>query len=385
MAVHLLRLPVQVVFGEGSLGEIRSFLRGFGKHALLVTGDGPTADLPAVRTLQEILTGEGVSVSLFHEVKSDPDVETVERGVALAREEGCDFVIGLGGGSPMDAAKVIAARMNNEGDVASWEGVGRVPGRARPLICIPTTSGTGSEVTWVAVISGGKRGQKMSIVSQHLYPVLAIVDPLLTHTMPPELTAATGMDALAHAVESQVARRSWEPTQAFALKAAGLVCAYLERACQDGSDPEARRNMSLAALLAGMAFTCSGLGLTHALAHALGARFNVPHGVANAVLLPHVMRFNLPSSPEGYRQLAAAMGADISGLSAPRAAEKAVEAVEGLLASLPLPRTLRELGIPSSSLESLAAEAFLNTRMRSSNPRDTVLEDLVGVLREAMG
>jgi alcohol dehydrogenase class IV len=385
MAVHLLRFPVQIVFGEGSLEEIRSFIRSFGKHALVVTGDGPTASMPVVDTLRGILTREGISVSLFSEVKSDPDVETVERGVTKAREEGCDFVIGFGGGSPMDAAKVIAARLNNEGDIASWEGVGRVPGRAKPLVCIPTTSGTGSEVTWVAVISGGKRGQKMSIVSQYLYPVLAIVDPCLTYTMPPELTAATGMDALTHAVESHVSRRAWEPTRAFSLKAAGLASAYLERACQDGSDTEARHCMSLASLLAGMAFTASGLGLAHALSHALGARFGIPHGVANAVLLPHVMRFNLPAAPEAYRELAAAMGMEISGLSSLRAAEKAVEAVEGLLAALPLPRNLGDLGVPASSVESLAAEAFLNTRMRSSNPRETVLEDLIGILREALG
>lgn len=385
MTVHLLRFPVQVVFGEDAVKEIRSFARSFGKHALLVTGDGPTASLPAVESIREILTEEGIDVSLFSEVKSDPDVETVERGTAIAREAGCDFVIGFGGGSPMDAAKVIAVCLNHEGDIASWEGMGRIPGRAKPLICIPTTSGTGSEVTWVAVISGGKRGQKMSIVSHHLYPVLALVDPCLSYTMPPELTAATGMDALTHAVESHVARKAWEPTKALSLKAVGLVFSYLERACQEGSDAEARRGMSLASMMAGMAFTTSGLGLAHALAHALGAHFKVPHGVANAVLLPHVMRFNLASAPEAYRELATVMGMNTSGLSAPQAAEKAVEAVEGLLAALPLPRTLGELGIPQSSVESLAAEAFLNTRMRSSNPRDTVLEDLIRVLREAMG
>lgn len=385
MTVKMLRFPVQVVFGEGSVQEIRSFARGFGKRALLVTGDGPTASLPALESIKEILAGEGIAVSFFSQVKSDPDVETVEKGVALAREEGCDFVIGFGGGSSLDAAKVIAVRLSQEGEVASWEGVGRVPGRGRPLICIPTTAGTGSEVTWVAVITGGKRGQKMSIVSRYLYPLMAVVDPELTHTMPPGLTAATGMDALTHAVESHVARTAWEPTRAFSLQATSLVFSCLERACQDGTDAEARRQMSLASLLAGMAFTNSGLGINHALAHALGSHFDVPHGVANAVLLPHVMRFNLESAPEAYRELARAMGMEVSGLSAGQAAEKAVEAVEGLLASLPLPRTLRELGIPPTSVESLAAEAFLNTRMRSSNPRETVLEDLVGILRQALG
>lgn len=377
------RFPVQVVFGEGSLPEVRHFVKSFGRHALLVTGGGPTSQLPAVQVLQDLLTAEGIAVTFFPEVESDPGVETVERGVAVARENGCDFVIGLGGGSPMDAAKVIAARLNNEGDVSSWEGTGRIPRRGKPLICIPTTAGTGSEVTWVAVITGGKRRQKMSLVSQHLYPLLAIIDPELTYSMPPELTAATGMDALTHAVESCVARRSWETTRALSLQAVRLIFTYLERACQDGSDREARHGMSLASFLAGFAFTTSGLGLSHALAHALGSHFAIHHGKANALLLPHVMRFNLESCPELYRELAVAMGMDVSGLSAPRAAEKAVEAVEGLLSVLPLPRSLSEMGIPASSVEAVSAEAFLNTRLRSSNPRDTVLEDLVGVLREA--
>ncbi len=383
--VDLFRFPVQVVFGEGGIREIRNFLRGFGKHALLVTGSGPTSRLPAVEQLREMLVREGLALTHFPEIRPDPDVETVERGVALAKAEGCDFVIGLGGGSPMDAAKVIAARLNNEGEVTAWEGVGRIPRRSKPLICIPTTSGTGSEVSWVAVITGGKRRQKMSIVSHFLYPVLAIVDPQLTYSMPPELTASTGMDALTHAVESYVSRKAWEPTRAISAAAVRLIFSHLERACQDGTDTEARRGMALASFMAGMAFTTSGLGLVHALAHALGSHFGISHGRANAVLLPHVMRFNLPSCPETYRELAAAMGMRVEGLPAPRAAEKAVEAVEGLLASLPLPRNLDRLGVPGSSLESLAAEAFLNTRMRSANPRETMLEDLVGILKEARG
>jgi alcohol dehydrogenase class IV len=274
--------------------------------------------------------------------------------------------------------------MTNEGDIVTWEGAGRVPRRPKPLICIPTTSGTGSEVTWAAVITGGKRHQKMSIVSQNLYPVLAVIDPELTFSMPPDLTAATGMDALTHAVESFVAKRAWEPTRALSLKAVQLIFSDLERACTDGSDPEARRNMSTASFMAGMAFTSAGLGLVHALAHALGSHFGVPHGKANALLLSHVMRFNLEVCPELYRELAVSMGLNVSGLPAPRAAEEAAAAVEALVSNLPIPARLKEAGIAETSLETLAAEAFLNTRLRSSNPRDTVLEDLVNVLRSAM-
>ncbi len=385
MAANTYRFPVQVVFGEGCLREAGAFVKSFGKHALLVTGGGPTSRCAAVETLSEMLAGEGIAVSHFAEVEADPGVETVERGVAFAGEKGCDFVIGLGGGSPLDAAKIIAARLNNEGDIASWEGAGRIPRRSRPLICIPTTSGTGSEVTWVAVITGGRRRQKMSIVSQNLYPVLALIDPELTYSMPPELTAATGMDALTHAVESCVARRAWEPTQSLSLRAAQLAFANLERACADGTDGEARHNMSMASFLAGMAFTAAGLGLAHALAHALGTHFGLSHGKANAILLPHVIRFNIESSPGLYRELAMAMGLNVSGLPAPRAAGEAAKAVEELVGILPIPSDLKQAGISMTSVETLAAEAFLNTRLRASNPRDTVLEDMVQVLRNAFG
>jgi alcohol dehydrogenase class IV len=385
LAANTYRFPVQVVFGEGCLKEAGAFVKNFGKSALLVTGSGPTSKCAAVETLKGILSGEGVAVHHFAEVEADPSVETVERGVAFAGDNGCDFVIGLGGGSPLDAAKIIAARLNNEGDIASWEGIGRIPRRSKPLICIPTTSGTGSEVTWVAVITGGKRRQKMSIVSQNLYPVLAIIDPELTYPMPPELTAATGMDALTHAVESCVARRAWEPTRALSLKASQLAFTNLERACADGSDSEARHHMAMASFMAGMAFTSAGLGLTHALAHALGAHFGMSHGKANAILLPHVIRFNIDACPELYRELAVAMGLNVAGLPAPRAAEKTAKAVDELLDILPIPSDLKEAGIAESSVETLAAEAFLNTRLRASNPRDTVLEDLVQVLRSAFG
>ncbi|RJP31523.1 MAG: iron-containing alcohol dehydrogenase [Actinobacteria bacterium] len=385
LAANTYRFPVQVIFGEGCLEETGAFVGNFGKHALLVTGSGPTSKCAAVEVLQGILTGEGITVSHFAGIEADPSVETVEKGVAFAGENGCDFVIALGGGSPLDAAKVIAARLNNEGDIVSWEGLGRIPRRSKPLICIPTTSGTGSEVTWVAVITGGKRRQKMSIVSQNLYPVLAIIDPELTYSMPPELTAATGMDALTHAVESCVARRAWEPTRSLSLKAAQLAYTNLEKACADGSDGEARHNMSMASFLAGMAFTSAGLGLAHALAHALGSHSGLAHGKANAILLPHVMRFNIAACPELYRELAVAMGLNVSGLPAPRAAEEAARAVQELVAVLPIPSHLEEAGIAETSLETLAAEAFLNTRLRSTNPRDTVLEDLVQVLRNASG
>jgi alcohol dehydrogenase len=384
MGSNVFRFPVQLVFGEGCLEELKTFVSNFGKHALLVTGSGPTLSLPAVEKVKGVLQEEGISCTHFHGVEADPSVETVEAGAELARSGGCDFVIGLGGGSPMDAAKAVAARLTNQGPVTDWSGVGNLPKRARPIICIPTTAGTGSEATSVAVITDRKRKQKMSIVSQNIYPTLSLVDPLLSAGMPPQLTAATGMDALTHAIESYVSRRSWAPTQGLSYRAVQLIAANLERACLDGEDLEARRNLSMASMIAGVAFTNAGLGLCHAMAHTLGSFFGVPHGVANAVLLPRVMRFNLSSRPALFRELAQALGEDVTGLPADTAGARSADAVEGLLSRLPLPSRLSELGIKQNSLEVLASEAFLNTRLRSSNPRETVLDDLVEVFRSAM-
>jgi len=384
LSAHVFRFPVQVIFGEGCLSELGALAKSFGKHALLVTGDEATSRLPAVETIKNILDKAGIALSHFAEVESDPSVETVEKGAQFAAEKGCDFVIGLGGGSPMDAAKVIAARLNNPDDIASWEGVGKIKRRSKPLICIPTTSGTGSEVTSSAVVSGGRRHQKLSLVSKNLYPVLAIIDPELTYTMPPRVTASTGVDALTHAIESYVSRQAWAPNQVLSYRAVQLVFSYLERACADGNDKEARRQLSLAAFMAGMAFTTSGLGLSHALSYALGSHFGVPHGEANALVLPSVMRFNLQVCAEQYRELAEAMGVHVSGLPAVRAAEVAAQAVEDLVSALPIPQDLKEVGVTENSVETLAAEAFLKTRFRFSNPRDTILEDIVYVLNNAL-
>jgi 1,3-propanediol dehydrogenase/alcohol dehydrogenase len=384
MGSNVFRFPVQIIFGEGCLQELGTFLPNFGKHALLVTGSTVTKGLAAVEEVKDALKKEEISCTHFAEVESDPSIETVEAGGRLAREAGCDFVIGLGGGSPMDAAKAIAAWLTNPGPISDWEGVGNVRNRSRPIICIPTTSGTGSEATSVAVITDRGKKKKMSILSQNIYPTLSVVDPQLTVSMPPSLTASTGMDALTHAVESYVSRRAWAPTQGLSFKAVQLITAYLERACIDGEDLEARRNLSLASMIAGMAFTNAGLGLTHAMAHVLGSHFQVQHGVANALLLPWVMKFNLEARPDLFRELAIAMGEEVSGIPAKVAGERCIEAVRELVHRLPLPKSLEEVGIHSHSLEMLAAEAFLNTRLRSSNPRETILDDIVGIFQCAL-
>ncbi len=379
--MHQLWFPTRLLFGEGALGGLGEHLPSLGRKALLVTGATSTARMPAVGTVKEMLGGSCVH---FTEVGSDPDVETVERGAARGAAEGVDLVIGLGGGSPLDAAKAVAARLTNEGPASAFFGVNRIAKPPLPLVCIPTTSGTGSEATPIAVLTDAANKRKISAVSPLLYPALSVVDPELTVSMSPELTAATGADALTHAVESYVAVGAWEITRGWAFRAVSYIASYLRRAFRDGSDMEARHHMALASTLAGMAFSHSGLGLAHALAHPLGALFGTPHGVANAILLPAVMEFNAERVPEVYRELAFLFGSNAAGLEPREAALRAAAAVRDLFAAVGLPTTISACGAREEHIPLLASEAVLNERLRAANPRETTLEEIEELYRSLL-
>ncbi len=377
--MHQLWFPTRLVFGEGSLGGLGERLSGLGKKALLVTGGTATAGMPAVGAIKDM-----TACVHFAEVKADPDVETVERGAGLGKSENVDMVIGLGGGSPLDAAKAIAARLTNEGPASTFFGVGNIAAPTLPLVCIPTTSGTGSEATSVAVLTDSDNRRKMSLVSQHLYPSLSVIDPELTVSMSPALTAATGADALTHAIESYVAAGAWEMTRGWSFRAVSYIASYLTRAARDGTDAEARHHLALASTLAGMAFSHAGLGLAHALAHPLGALFGVPHGTANAVMLPAVMEFNLGAAPEAYRELAFLFGTNAAGLEPREAGMRAVEAVRDLFAAIELPATISACGVSEANIPLLASEALLNERLRAANPRESTLEQIEAIYRQCL-
>ncbi len=379
MEMHQLWFPTRLLVGEGALGGLAKQLPGLGHKALLVTGGSATAALPAVATLKEI-----VDCVHFAEVKADPDSETVERGAALGMSEGVDFVIGLGGGSPLDAAKAIAARLTNEGPASAFFGVGKIPAPTLPLVCIPTTAGTGSEATSVAVLTDSVKRRKVSAVSPHLFPTLSVVDHELTVSMSPALTAATGADALTHAIESYVAAGAWEITRGWSFRSVSYIASYLRRAYADGTDREARHHMALASMLAGMAFGQAGLGLAHALAHPLGALFGVPHGVANAVMLPAVMEFNLEVVPEAYRETAFLFGSNAAGLEPWEAGMRAVDAVRDLFASVDLPSTISACGVREENIPLLTSEAMLNERLRAANPRESTSAQIEGIYRSLL-
>ncbi len=369
-------------FGCGARKELKNEIARRGFQKAFIVAD---KDLIRFGTV-DLVTGElaGTAYEIFSEFKANPTVKNVKDGVAAFKRSGADFVIAIGGGSAIDTSKGIAIVANNPefADVVSLEGVADTKNKCVPIIALPTTAGTAAEVTINYVITDEETGRKMVCVDPNDIPVLAIVDAELMATMPKGLTAATGMDALTHAIEGYITKGAWELSDMFELKAIELISANLRAATANGKDMTARENMALAQYVAGMAFSNVGLGCVHSMAHPLGARFDVAHGVANALLLPIVMEYNLPAAAEKYCQIAKAMGEDISGMSTEQGAKAAVEAVKKLSLDLNIPQTLREIGIPRDALAQLSKDAFADV-CTGGNPREITEKDILGLYEKA--
>ena len=369
-------------FGAGARkelsGEIRR--RGFKKAFVVVDKDLVKFGVA------EMVTAElnGVSYETFTDFKANPTVKNVKAGVEAFNLSGADFIIAIGGGSSIDTAKGIAIVANNPefADVVSLEGTAATASKCVPIIALPTTAGTAAEVTINYVIIDEETGRKMVCVDPNDIPVLAIIDAELMATMPKGLTAATGMDALTHAIEGYITKGAWELSDMFELKAIELIAKHLPAATANGKDMTAREGMALAQYVAGMAFSNVGLGCVHSMAHPLGARFDIAHGVANALLLPVVMEFNLPAAKGKYAEIAKAMGVDVSAMGADEAAAAAVKAVKDLSVSLGIPQTLREIGIPESALPQLAKDAFADV-CTGGNPREITEADILELYKIA--
>ena len=369
-------------FGAGARkelgGEIRR--RGFKKAFVVVDKDLVKFGVA------EMVTAElnGVSYETFTDFKANPTVKNVKDGVEAFNLSGADFIIAIGGGSSIDTAKGIAIVANNPefADVVSLEGTAATASKCVPIIALPTTAGTAAEVTINYVIIDEETGRKMVCVDPNDIPVLAIIDAELMATMPKGLTAATGMDALTHAIEGYITKGAWELSDMFELKAIELIAKHLPAATANGKDMTAREGMALAQYVAGMAFSNVGLGCVHSMAHPLGARFDIAHGVANALLLPVVMKFNLPAAKGKYAEIAKAMGVDVSAMGADEAAAAAVKAVNDLSVSLGIPQTLREIGIPEAALPQLAKDAFADV-CTGGNPREITEADILELYKIA--
>jgi len=375
-------LPTKVFFGFNVVEKVgEEVQKSLGKKVLVVTGKASTRKYGLLDKITKKLAMAGVEFAIYDKVEPNPTTETVEEGAKMAQEAGCDMVLGVGGGSSIDAAKVVATLATNGGQCIDFKGEEKIKSPPLPIIAIPTTSGSGSEVTRYAVITQRKKLDKFEIVSHFICPKVALVDPKCTLTMSKELTASTGMDALTHAIEGYVSRKAQPLTDILALHAMQTVAQNLEVAVKRRDNLTARENMSLAALYGGIIINNVRTGLAHALARPLGGYFGIPHGIANAVVLPQVMRFNLSRNLKRFRDISEAFGENIEGLPMKKAAQKSVEAVTKLSRIIGIPNSLKELGVPYEAIPKLANEAFKVERLRLVNPRSFTLTDVVAVCR----
>lgn len=365
-------------FGAGCRDTIavEAARRGF-KKAFFVT-DKDLIRFKVADKVIEVFEKNGIPYELFSDVKANPTIANVQHGVAAFKASGADFIVALGGGSSIDTAKGIGIVVNNPdfADVKSLEGVADTRHKAVPTFALPTTAGTAAEVTINYVIIDEDAKKKMVCVDPNDIPSVAIVDPELMYSMPKSLTAATGMDALTHAIESYITPGAWTMSDMFELKAIEMIAANLKAAVDNGNDAAAREAMAQAQYIAGMGFSNVGLGIVHSMAHPLGAHYDTPHGVANALLLPYVMEYNAesPAAPK-YINIAKAMGVNTDGMSQEEGVRAAIEAVEKLSQSIGIPQHLNEIGVREEDLHQLAVDAF-NDVCTGGNPRPTSIEEI---------
>ncbi|MGU3496199.1 iron-containing alcohol dehydrogenase [Xanthobacteraceae bacterium A53D] len=381
MTHHVFTAIQRLIQGRGAIRQLADEVDRFGAARILLVTDPGIVKAGIAEQVLKLLDGRDVVV--FSDVEPDPSIETVIACADVVRAEKCGLIIGLGGGSAIDTAKCAAVMATNPGDVESYLGIDKVEKPGVPKIIIPTTSGTGSEVTNVAVLSLKAQHTKKGIVSRYLLADTAILDPELTLGLPPFTTAATGMDALTHAIEAYVSRFAQPLTDDFALKAIRMIGQNLRTAVFNGQNIEARENMLTASLYAGLAFGSAATGMVHGLAMPLGGQFNIAHGIANAVLLPHVMRWNLVASVDRYRDIAIALGEQVEHLSVREGAERAISAVESLSRDIGIPVHLDELEVPRSAMDALARDGMTNFRQTRPNPRDVTYEGLMSILDSA--
>lgn len=377
-------IPTVTLMGIGAHKQIGNQIKVLGgTKPFLCTDKGIVQAGIADEIIKMIKKDTGLDVVVFDETVPNPTDVNVHDGLKVFQKNGCDLIISLGGGSAHDCAKGIGIVATNGGHIRDYEGIDKSSKAMPPFIAVNTTAGTASEMTRFCIITNTDTKVKMAIVDWRVTPNVAINDPLLMMGMPPALTAATGMDALTHAVEAYVSTIATPVTDACALKAIQLISENLRAAVANGGDVEARDKMAYAEYLAGMAFNNASLGHVHAMAHQLGGFYDLPHGVCNAILLPHVERFNMIAKMDRFADIAAAMGENISGLSTRSAAEKALEAIVTLSQDVGIPRGLRELGVQEKDIPTMAQNAQKDA-CGLTNPRCPSLEDVIQIYKNAL-
>ena len=375
-------LPTRNVFGEGSVAEAGDLLKSLNTKKTLIVTDKFLASCGMADRIKGIFEAAGVEAVIFNGAEPNPTDKNVEAGLKAYNENGCDSIVSLGGGSSHDCAKGIGLVASNGGEIYDYEGVDKSSNPMVPLMAINTTAGTASEITRFCIITDTRRKVKMAIVDWRVTPQIAINDPELMKGMPPALTAATGMDALTHAIEAYVSTAANPLTDAAAIKAIKMIRHYLPKAVANGDYMRARDAMAYGQYLAGIAFNNASLGYVHAMAHQLGGYYNLPHGVCNAILLPYVERFNLIGNLDRFKDIAVAMGENVEGLSTHEAALKAIESIRTLSKEVGIPSNLKELGVKPEDFEIMAENAKKDA-CQVTNPRKATKEQVIEIFRQA--
>jgi alcohol dehydrogenase len=376
-------IPTVSLMGVGSSKETGEQAKALGATKLLIVTDAGLAKMGVADMIKTQLEAAGLSAVIFDGAEPNPTDKNVADGVKVYREHACDGIVSLGGGSAHDCAKGVGLVIGNGGDIRDFEGVNKSTRPMPPFLAINTTAGTASEMTRFCIITNTDTHVKMAIVDWRCTPNIAINDPVLMVGKPPALTAATGMDALTHAVEAYVSTAATPITDACALQAIRLISEYLRPVVANGQNLEARDKMAYAEYLAGMAFNNASLGYVHACAHQLGGFYNLPHGVCNAILLPAVCEFNLIACPQRFADIAVALGENVSGLSTVEAAAKAIAAIRKLAADIGIPAGLKALNVKEEDLPVMAENAQKDACM-ATNPRKANLNEVIGLFKAAM-
>lgn len=375
--------PAKIIFGPGSIKTIAEEVKALGASKVLIVTDKGVGGAGVLQKVLDPLLADSIEVAVFDEVEANPRLATVEKCHRLFMEKGCQLAIGVGGGSSMDTAKATCILATNPGPVVQYEGANRFPNPPAPSMAVPTTAGTGAEVTQTCVVTDTSRNYKASIRGTLNVCKTAILDPQLLTTLPPAVVASTGMDALAHAIESYLSTGASPLTEALALEATRVIGSRLRAFVANPADEKAAADMLYGSLTAGLAFSNSRITAVHAIAHALGGHFNVPHGVACAMMLAPVMEYCVPAASAKLSKIAEVMGEDVAGLSEDEAANRAVEAVAKLATDIGIPSRLRDLGVTPDKIHALAFDAEVSG-IHNTTPRKPSLEDMEAMIEKVM-
>lgn len=380
----LFQTTSRIIRGAGSLSQIAGEITRLNKSKVLIVTDPGVVAAGIVEKLTQALSGTELTYTIYDEIAPDPSLQTAVAAAERVKETAADLIIGIGGGSAIDIAKVAAILVTNEDEIGSFVGIDQIGAPGLATIIIPTTAGTGSEVTPIAILSDYDEKLKKGLVSPYLFPTVALLDPELTVGLPPHVTAATGMDALIHAVEAFTSNNADSLTDVFARQAMELIYNNIREAYRDGSNIVARQNMLEGSMLAGMAFANAGVTAVHAFSYPIGAEFHISHGVANSIMLTPVMEFNMSGNLSRFAAIGEAFGVDYQGSDEREAATLAVEALRQLTDDLHIPKHLSEFGIKDEDVPGLAEGVMKVTRLLANNPRNLTQQDAEAIYRKVL-